>query len=611
MQRSGWRTEANHAAAQPTLVLPRIPEILTSTPVARPEPTTLPPVHAFPASSASDPHTPVPPSLTAAGMAVTHIADTPTRPMPAIFDLLAQPASDEPTWLLPGSSLASREQRRPLAAPSPVHVRPGARRRPWMTWLIVCIACLLIVSGMVGAFLLSLAPTLSLEGGSGVIPGGMLRIRGSGFFPESHVTLLLDSRVPLTTGRAITVSSEQSNQPPDTAALAQLLASHRFHYQATGDAIPISLSGTFEIAVLVDPRWSPGRHTILAVDSIGSHTAAVSFTILPAPAQLSFLPSILDFGQLEQGTKAILTLSLFNAGGSLMYWSAKIGGNAPWLHLSQKAGSIKANNGQQLLYVTADAAHLKLGTYRATLQLYSDGGQISLPVHVQVVPFGTKSPRLQVAPATLSFGQIEQGTQVTLSVAISNTGARTLHWRASAGSASWLALVPSAGSIQRGGQPQTIQLTALTGNLAPGNYTATIAIRSDGGNSIVTCYLTVVGPTPNVIILSPTPTFVPTLPPQPTGTQLPTPRVTPSPPLSPTPTTPSTPTPTSTPTDTPTPMPTDTPTPTPSATDTPTPTPMPTPTPTPTDVPTPTPTPTPVSTNTSMPAPAPSSTASP
>src|SRR5579884_4384270 len=292
-RRSGWRTEVNHAAAQPTLVLPRIPETLTSTPAARPEPTTLPPVHTFPASSVSDPHTPVPPSLTEAGTAVTHIADTPTRPMPAVFDILAQPASDEPTWLLPGSALASGEQRMLLTAPSPAAVPSRARRRPWMTWLIVCIACLLIVSGMVGAFLLSLTPTLSLEGSSSVIPGGILRIHGSGFVPESQVTLLLDSRIPLATGRALT--GGQGNQLSDTAALAQLLASHQFHYQATGNAIPTGLSGTFEIAVLVDPRWSPGRHTILAVDSIGSHTAAVSFIILPAPAQLSFLPSILDF----------------------------------------------------------------------------------------------------------------------------------------------------------------------------------------------------------------------------------------------------------------------------------------------------------------------------
>lgn len=463
-----------------------------------------------------------------------------------------------------------------------------------MTWLIVCIACLLIVSGVVGAFLLSLVPTLSLEGSSSVIPGGVLRIHGSGFVPESQVTLLLDSRTPLATGRALT-GGAQGNQLPDTAALAQLLASHQFHYQATGNAIPTGLSGTFEIAVLVDPHWSPGRHTILAVDSIGSHTAAISFTILPTPAQLSFLPSILDFGQLEQGTKAILTLSLFNVGGSLMYWSAKIGGDAAWLHLSQKAGSIRANNGQQLLYVTADAAHLKLGTYRATVQLYSDGGQISLPVHVQVVPFGTKSPRLQVAPATLSFGQVQQGMQVTLSIAISNTGARTLHWRASAGTASWLALASATGSIQRGGQPQTIQLTALTARLAPGNYTATIAIQSDGGNSTVACLLTVLSPAPNVIVLSPTPTLWPT------------PRVTISPQPSPTPSASPTPTPTATLTPTPTGTATSTPTPTGTATSTPTDTPTPVPTPTDTPTPPPTDTPTPVSTTT----PTPSVTASP
>ena len=595
-RRSGWRTEANRAAAQPTLVLPRIPETRPA-PTTQPEPTTLPPTHTFPASSAADPLTPIPPSLTETGAAVTHITDTPTQPMPVVFDIPAQPASDEPTWLLPGRSISPDEQGMLPVAPSPALVRSRARRRPWMTWLIVCIACLLIVSGVVGAFLLSLAPTLSLEGSSSVIPGGILRIHGSGFVPESQVTLLLDSRIPLATGRALT--GGQGNQLSDTAALAQLLASHQFHYQATGNAISTGLGGTFEIAVLVDPRWSPGRHTILAVDSIGSHTAAVSFIILPAPAQLSFLPSILDFGQLEQGTKAVLTLSLFNAGGSLMYWSAKIGGNATWLHLSQKAGSIRANNGQQLLYVTADAAHLKLGTYRATVQLYSDGGQISLPVHVQVVPFGTKSPRLQVAPATLFFGQVQQGMQITLSVAISNTGARTLHWRASVGAVSWLTLTPTAGSIQRGGQPQTIQLTALTAGLAPGNYTATIAIQSDGGNSTVTCLLTVLSPAPNVIILSPTPTFRPT------------PRVTISPPPSPT----SSASPTPAPTATLTPTPTDTPTPTPTPTDTPTPTPTPTDTPTPTPTPTDTPTPTPTDTSTPTPVstttPAPSVTASP
>ena len=604
-RQSGWQTEANRSAAQPTLVLPRLLE----TPA--PEPTSFPPLRAISADSMPDPLTPVPSSFT-----------NPDAVVASVFDIPAEPvvSSGRQTWPLP-IILLMPEQEIVSAAPAPVR-STGARPRRWLAWLIVCMACLLIISGVAGAFLLSFAPALSLEGSSSVAPGGILRIHGSGFFPESHVTLLLDSRVPLATGSAI--ASGQGGQQPGTAALAQLLLTHRLRYQASGDVVPVSLSGQFEIAVVVNPRWSPGRHTILATDTIGSHSAAVSFTILPGPARLSLLPSILDFGQLEQGMKAILTVSLFNTGGRQMFWSAAIdAGNAAWLHLSQKAGSIRSDNGQQLIYVTADAAHLRLGAYRATLQLYSDGGQIALPISAQVVPFGTKSPRLQVAPTTLAFGQVEQGLQTTLSVAISNSGARTLHWQASGASESWLTLAPASGSIQRGGHPQTIQLTALTGNLAPGNYSATFSIQSDGGNSVVTCYLTVFSSAPNVIILSPTPTFVPTFPSQPTVTHQPTPRITVSPQPSPTPTSTSIPTPsptptsTSTPTPTPTAIATPTPTPTPTATATATDTPTPTPTPTATDTPTPTPTPTatatdtptPVSTDTSTPTP--SSTASP
>lgn len=582
-RRSGWRVEVNRSAAQPTLVLPRIPE--TPAPESLAESTTLPPLHAISASPMPDPITPVPPSFTGSNVAVADIFDTPSRLTSVVFDI----PPEIPTGPLPIILDAPRGQAMPSVSPVPARSK-RARRRPWMIWLIVCMACLLIVSGIAGAFLLSQAPTLSLEGGSSVAPGGILRIHGSGFFPNSHVSLSLDGRVPLTVGRAI--ADGRGNQSLDTAAMAQLLLSHQFRYQMAGNGVAASLSGEFEIALVVDPRWSPGRHTILAIDAVGSHRVIVSFTILPEQARLSFLPSLLDFGQLEQGTKAILTLSLFNTGGSQMYWSSTIGngGNATWLHLSQNAGSIKPDNGQQLLYVTADATHLRLGAYRAALQLYSDGGQIALPISAKVVPFGTKSPRLQVAPAILAFGQVEQGSQATLSVAISNSGARTLHWHASAGSASWLTLTPVSGSIQRGGHPQIIQLTALTNNLAPGTYTATISIQSDGGKSAVTCSLTVASPPPNIIILSPTPTFVPTFPPQPTVTHQPTPRVTPSPQpsltptstLSPTPTATATntPTPTPTATDTPTPAPTDTPTPTPTATDTPTPTPTPTDTPT-------------------------------
>ncbi|HLI05711.1 MAG TPA: hypothetical protein VKV40_04005 [Ktedonobacteraceae bacterium] len=598
-RQSGLQTEANWTVVEPTLVLPPIPD--TPVPASLLEPSTSPSLHSLPFS----PVMPMAQSLADSDAELTVVFRTPARSMPV-----------EPSVSI----------KRKVQAVTPAPVQTTTRYRPWVTWLIAGIAFLLIVGGVTGAFLLSFSPTLSVEGNSSVAPGSILRIHGSGFFPDSRVSLLLDNRVPLTTGAALERGSGGKNQQPGMASLVQLLASHQLSYQSTGNVVPVSFTGQFEIAVMVDPHWSPGQHTILAVDAIGSRTTAVSFTVLPRPAQLSFLPSILDFGQLEQGTKAILTLSLFNTGGSQMYWSAAMGDDT-WLHLSQKAGVIRPNNGEQLIYITADAAHLSPGAYRATLQLYSDGGQISLPIHVQVVPLGTKSPLLQVAPATLSFGQVEQGSLATLSVAVSNTGARTLHWSASAAKTPWLTLAPVSGSIPPAGHPQTIQITVSTADLTPGNYRVSLSIRSNGGDSFVTCLLTVVSPAPDVIILSPTPTLPPpptpalspTLPPPPTATSQPTPRVTPSPQPSstptptttPTPTPTGTPTPTSTPTVTPTPTAPPTPTSTPTPTDTPTPTPTSNPTPTPSPTPAVTPTLTPSSTSTNAPAPVPSLITSP
>jgi hypothetical protein len=607
----GLQSEVNWAIVEPTLVLP--PVLEPPVPESLLDPSTFPPLRSLPDDFISNPVTPIPPSLVGSGAELTDIFNTPTQSIPVV-------QLEIPSAPLPVVPSGPVERKIRSVAPAPVQT---TQHRPWTKWLIASIAFLLIVSGVAGAFLLSFSPMLSFEGSSSVTPGSILRIHGSGFFPDSRVSLLLDSRVPLTTGTALERGGGEKDQQLDMASLAQLFASHQLSYQSSGNTVPASLSGQFDIAVMVDPRWSPGQHTILAVDNVGSRTTAVSFTILPGPAQLSFLPSILDFGKLEQGMKAILTLSLFNTGGSQMYWSATVG-NAAWLHLSQKAGVIRPNNGEQLIYITADTTHLPLGAQRATLQLYSDGGQISLPVHVQVVPLGTKSPLLQVAPATLSFGQVEQGTQTTLVVAVSNTGAQTLHWKVGAAKTPWLTLAPVSGSIQPGGLPQTIQVTVATANLTLGNYTASLSIQSDGGDSFVTCLLAVVSPNPNVIILSPTstlppqskPTFSPS--PQPTVTSQPTPRVTPSPQPSPTPVntptpTPVTPTPPVTPTATPTPSPTDTPTPTPTDTPTPTPTNPPTPTPTPTDTPTPTPTnpPTPTPNPTPTPTPTPIATLTP
>ena len=93
-----------------------------------------------------------------------------------------------------------------------------------------------------------------------------------------------------------------------------------------------------------------------------------------------------------------------------------------------------------------------------------------------------KPAQLVVTPAGLDFGMLKQGSKVTKTVTVSNTGQQPLSWEASIGTANWLTLDSSAGTIQPGAS-QTIQVTAGTTKLAAGHYSATLAI-STGSQSM-------------------------------------------------------------------------------------------------------------------------------
>ena len=93
-----------------------------------------------------------------------------------------------------------------------------------------------------------------------------------------------------------------------------------------------------------------------------------------------------------------------------------------------------------------------------------------------------KPAQLVVTPAGLDFGMLKQGSKVTKTVTVSNTGQQPLSWEANVGTANWLTLDSSAGTIQPGAS-QTIQVTADTTKLSAGHYSATLAI-STGNQSM-------------------------------------------------------------------------------------------------------------------------------
>jgi hypothetical protein len=335
------------------------------------------------------------------------------------------------------------------------------------------------------------------------------------------------------------------------AASSSLLLVAGEELQAAGNpSISVSVTGAFDANVIVPASWSPGTHTIHATENLGSRSANLHFTIVPTPAKLIVKPATLNFDPLQVGGKAVLPVAVSNAGQASLNWSALVDSSATkWLTLQNSSGTIDFQGSNQFINVTANTSNLKAGSYHTIIFIYSNGGDAQVLVNLNVVSQSVKKQaHLSVTPQSLDFGQLLANQQVTQGISVSNPGELPLTWKADTGGNSWLTLGTTNGTVQPGGLPQAIQITANTTALAAGSYSGTVNITSNAGNTTVAITLVVTGVTPTP---PPSPILSPTIPPGTTPPPSPSPSLTPSP--NPTATSTPTPTPTSTPTPTPTP----------------------------------------------------------
>ncbi len=271
-------------------------------------------------------------------------------------------------------------------------------------------------------------------------------------------------------------------------------------------SIPVSIQGTFNAMIQVDQNWSAGVHTIHATDRVLGRTADLQFAIPPAQAKLLVTPSsILDFGSLETGRKVVLPVIVGNIGGRQLHWTADVG-STPWLQVQPASGMLLPGNHEQVVNIVADASNLTAKNYSAIVHISADAGEARITAKLRVIPPGSGSSAkaiLDVNPASLDFGTRTVPTQVNMNVTVANTGTQTLNWSVDTGNASWLKLSSSSGKIQPGGLPQILSVTADTTQLAAGNHSAMLNIKSDGGNKQVAITVVVKGATP-------TPTPAPT-----------------------------------------------------------------------------------------------------
>ncbi|HTV58030.1 MAG TPA: hypothetical protein VMJ93_04080 [Verrucomicrobiae bacterium] len=86
------------------------------------------------------------------------------------------------------------------------------------------------------------------------------------------------------------------------------------------------------------------------------------------------------------------------------------------------------------------------------------------------------TPELKVSPAALHFSAAPSQTSdpPPAPIAIANAGSGSLTFSAST-DASWLAVTPNGGSA-----PESVEVSAMIGALAPGTYTGHVIVKSDG-----------------------------------------------------------------------------------------------------------------------------------
>jgi len=384
------------------------------------------------------------------------------------------------------------------------HHRARSRRRHLhgphhlvSTLIVATIAIVVIVISGLGIGLAIIHPSLSLSGSSSVVSGGTMSLHGRNFIPGSSVTLTLDNGLPLAyAGHGVT--RQAGSYAAGLATAFQISAAGQLAQSTTNAPVPVNGTGSFDITIHVSESWPFGRHTIHAMDSVLGRSAELQFTVAPKQGGLELRPSTLDFGKLQKGTRAILSVVLSNTGKHPLTWQAALANAAStsWLKVQPVTGTIGLG-AEQFIYVIADTGGLKVGSYSAMLDISSDAGNTRVPVNLQVIQPGKPQAHLVVNSQTLDFGQLVVGNQSTLPVTIGNVGTLALDWKANTGNASWLTLDSNTGTVKPGGLPRVIQVTANATGLAAGNYSATLSITSNGGSAQVTVTMVVInGPPP-------------------------------------------------------------------------------------------------------------------
>ncbi|MBK7104502.1 MAG: T9SS type A sorting domain-containing protein [Ignavibacteriae bacterium] len=230
---------------------------------------------------------------------------------------------------------------------------------------------------------------------------------------------------------------------------------------------------------------SPNNYSeTISVTSNGGNTSGnVLVNITQGPAlTISFGNVAHDFGNVQEGNNPSTNTYNFiikNIGDGTL--TGNIVENAAWLNLNSTSFSLTANQ-TKTFTVTATTSSLAPNNYSETINITSNGGNTSGNVLVNI----TQDPVLNISSGNVAhdFGSVQEGNNPspnTYSFIIKNYGGGTLTGNV-VENASWLSLNSTSFSLTAN-QTKTFTVTATTASLSPNNYSETISVTSNGGNT--------------------------------------------------------------------------------------------------------------------------------
>jgi hypothetical protein len=209
-------------------------------------------------------------------------------------------------------------------------------------------------------------------------------------------------------------------------------------------------------------------------------------------------PTTLAFGKAQVGSHASLSETVKNTGGSTVTISSASVGNAAY-SISGLTLPASIAVGQSIAF-TVKFAPSAAGSVSGNLTLISDA--TNSPLTIPLSGTGVTAGNLSASPTSLAFGNVQVGSNASLSETVKNIGGSTVTISsAGAGNAAYsISGLTLPASVAAG---QSITFTVKFTPSAAGSASANLSLVSDATNSPLTVPLSGTGVTPGFLSANP------------------------------------------------------------------------------------------------------------